>query len=305
MLMKKTVLVTGANGFIGKEMVGYLVGEGYTVVGQSRFGGITSQGVIPYVSNLMDKEEIVSLIIDYQISSIIHLAGPSNVNLTEIDFVEGISILDNLLSAIKHVPNKPLLILASSSKVYDDREDGPVSEHDQVNPSTLYGKYKVCCEDICRWYYNTYDIPLVILRFANVFGKGDHNKSRLVPSILTALYDNEVPSILSNGEGILDFIYIEDVIECIVYLIKLVQLGKSDIVGQVLNLGGGCGITTHKVIDTIVTMYNQLHNEHAVYNLGTRKSSQNLTLSMNNMEKFTGWFPKYSFDYGIYEIIKV
>ncbi|PKG48917.1 MULTISPECIES: NAD(P)-dependent oxidoreductase [unclassified Planococcus (in: firmicutes)] len=302
--MQTTILITGVNGFIGKKLSYHLLEKGYRIIGQSRKKSLGPKEIIPYISDLKDKEEIKLLLQKYQISIIVHLAGASTVASVKDKNCNEIIILTNLLDSIKEIHKKPVLFYASSSKVYSNRIEGYASELDQVNPTTTYGEIKSSCEKICKLYYSFYDVPSVMLRFGNVYGVGDHNTSRIVPKILTSLYNNEMPSIFSDGKDILDYVYVEDVVDCISKLINLLSFNKIKIGYEILNVGSGTGTSTHEVIRIAVELFNNIHNQKMEYSLGDKKSCQQLILSMQKIENLTGWVPKYCIYLGIHKTIK-
>ena len=244
-----SVLVTGGAGFIGSHLVERLVKKGYKVIVVDNL----LRGKIENLSNVIDEIEFVRCsITDYnrikelvKTSDIVfHLAAVSRV-IPSIENPElcfeyncrGTEIIARLCSKY----NKKL-IFASSREVYGTAKYLPVDEQHPLNPENPYGASKVFGEKIIEAYARCYGLEYVILRLANVYGPRDFG--RVIPIFINNAIKNE-DLIVYGGDQILDFIFIDDVIDAFIRAI--------DVNGNyILNIGSGKGTTILELAKLII-----------------------------------------------------
>src|SRR5205807_9072639 len=104
------------------------------------------------------------------------------------------------------------VVVAASDKAYGAHEQLPYSEDFALEPKHPYDVSKAATDLIARSYWHTYQLPVAVTRFANLFGGGDLNLSRLVPEVALAALDGRPPVIRSDGTLERDFLYVEDAV---------------------------------------------------------------------------------------------
>jgi UDP-glucose 4-epimerase len=122
----------------------------------------------------------------------------------------------NVLEAcVRHGVKK--LIYSSSASVYGDAVQVPMKEDHPFNNKNFYGATKIAGEAMCTAYNDRYGLPIVGLRYMNVFGPGQDQHAAytgVIPIMLNKIAANQTPTINGDGSQAYDFIYVEDVARC-------------------------------------------------------------------------------------------
>lgn len=180
--MKKTALVTGAEGFIGSHMVRFLADEGWNVVGGSRLSNVNS---LPKLKNikfvqcdLTNGQQVENIFHDYRPTHVFHLGAQSFPTVSWADpvgtFQSNIMGSLHVFEAIRHQKRRPVIVSACSSAEYGNVPASaiPVTEEQPLHPLHPYGISKVCLDLLAREYFLDYDIPAVNIRLFNTTGPG-------------------------------------------------------------------------------------------------------------------------------------
>ena len=129
------------------------------------------------------------------------------------------------------------MVVASSDKAYGPHEQLPYAEGASLQPIYPYDVSKAATDLIARSYWHTFELPVAVTRFANLYGGGDQNFSRLVPETVSAVLDGRRPVIRSDGSPERDFLYVEDVARAYTAIAAALADGKAR--GEALNAGWG------------------------------------------------------------------
>ena len=238
--MEKTILVTGAAGFIGYHISKRLIKSRIKVIGfdnlnnyydsnlkKSRLDDLTKDNLAKgnwefTKGNLEDKEILNSIFLKFKPNIVIHLAAQAGVRYSienpqsyiNSNLVGFANILE--MCRIHKISN---LLYASSSSVYGGNKKIPFCETDQTNhPVSLYAATKKANELMAHTYSHLYDIPATGLRFFTVYGPW--GRPDMSPMIFAkAILNNQPIRIFNNGEMSRDFTYIDDITEIIYRLI--------------------------------------------------------------------------------------
>jgi GDP-4-dehydro-6-deoxy-D-mannose reductase len=180
--MKKTALVTGAEGFIGSHMVRFLADEGWNVVGGCRLSNVSS---LPKLKNikfvqcdLTNGQQVENIFNDYQPTHVFHLGAQSFPTVSWADpvgtFQSNIMGSLHVFEAIRHQKRRPVIVSACSSAEYGNVPASaiPVTEDQPLHPLHPYGISKVCLDLLAREYFLDYQIPAVNIRLFNTTGPG-------------------------------------------------------------------------------------------------------------------------------------
>src|SRR5204863_3311927 len=103
-------------------------------------------------------------------------------------------------------------VFASSDKAYGTSPELPYREDFPLRAAHPYDASKAAADIVARSYANAYGLPLAVTRFANIYGGGDLNFSRLIPETVVALLDGRPPVIRSDGSPERDFLYVDDAV---------------------------------------------------------------------------------------------
>jgi GDP-4-dehydro-6-deoxy-D-mannose reductase len=179
--MKKTALVTGAEGFIGSHMVRFLAAEGWNVIGGVRLPAPSGPKVknVKFVQcDLANGQQVENIFHDYQPTHVFHLGAQSFPTVSWADpvgtFQSNIMGSLHVFEAIRHQKRRPVIVSACSSAEYGNVPASaiPVSEEQPLHPLHPYGISKVCLDLLAREYFLDYQVPAVNIRLFNTTGPG-------------------------------------------------------------------------------------------------------------------------------------
>src|SRR6185436_20656017 len=104
------------------------------------------------------------------------------------------------------------VVVASSDKAYGAHDELPYTEELALRPTAPYEASKAAADLIARSYWPSFGLPVAVTRFANIYGGGDLNFSRLVPEAACAAIDGRAPVLRSDGSPVRDLLYVEDAV---------------------------------------------------------------------------------------------
>ncbi len=185
MIANKTALVTGAEGFIGSNLVQFLRKKGWKVVGSFLTKGTIQVPSLPNVDmvlgDLRNGQRMTQIIHKYQPSHIFHMGAQSLPTVSWANPVETFesNIMGSLhiFEAVRYMKKPPVIVSACSSAEYGHvaPADMPVREGHALLPLHPYGISKVCLDLLARQYHLDYKIPAVNIRLFNTTGPGKTN----------------------------------------------------------------------------------------------------------------------------------
>jgi UDP-glucose 4-epimerase len=218
-----TILITGANGLIGKTLCEYLENTSYQVkkldinfpVGHSSHGDINQAGLIH--RRIEDCDGIV------------HLAAVSRViwgeQQPELCWQTNVIGTSHILEAAFQSSRKPWVIYASSREVYGQQQQLPARETALLQPINTYARSKVAAEELVKQYQER-GLNTAILRFSSVYGRIDDHADRVVPAFCRASAYGE-PMRIDGFNNTFDFTHVSDVADGIFKAIIQMQDRKS------------------------------------------------------------------------------
>jgi CDP-glucose 4,6-dehydratase len=253
-------LVTGARGFAASWLAKALLESGSEVSSLDREGGsptgLELQGIAAdvndVVGDLRDHDAVLRLLTESRIDSVFHLAAQAIVgdaNASPVPtFQTNIEGTWVLLEACREA-GVELVVVASSDKAYGPHKQLPYTEDSALQPIFPYDVSKAATDLIARSYWHTYQLPVAVTRFANLYGGGDRNFSRLIPETVTAVLDGRPPIIRSDGSPERDFLHVDDAAQA--YLAVAGALAEGKVGGEAFNAGWGRPHPVREVIDLI------------------------------------------------------
>ncbi|MFT6072034.1 MAG: UDP-glucuronate 4-epimerase [Alphaproteobacteria bacterium] len=314
----KTIIVTGAAGFIGFHVANALLEQGADVVGIdnindyydvalkfSRLDILKKHEKFTFHKvDLADKKNITAIFETSKAHYVIHLGAQAGVRYC-IDNPQ--AYLDsnlvgqmNILEAIREFRPEHT-IYASSSSVYGDIKQMPFSTDMKTDtPVSLYAATKKSCELLSHSYSSMYDIYLTGLRFFTVYGpygRPDMAYFKFTQKIL----NNEVIDIYNHGNMMRDFTYINDIVEAIIACIPL-ERPKNETPHRVLNIGNN----NPESLEKLITLLENGLNKKAIRNLlpmqtGDVKATY---ADIEPLAQLTSCRPKVSLEDGIDRFIQ-
>jgi CDP-glucose 4,6-dehydratase len=308
-----TVLVTGAQGFIGSWLAERLLDDGARVVvprrdfepdARFRADGIEERCVV-VAADIQDYEAMTRVLNEHDVDTVFHLAAQTIVgtaNRSPLSTFEanvrGTYVLLEACRAVG-VVGDPVerIVVASSDKAYGSHDELPYREDFALQPTFPYDVSKACTDMIARSFAATYDLPVAVTRFANVYGGGDLNWSRIVPDTCRALAKGDAPVIRSDGTPERDYLYVEDAVDA--YLAVADSLADERLRGRAWNAGWGSPLAVREIVDRLIAV-SGADVTPDVRGAGTPHGEiDRQYLDSSAIEAELGWRPRVELDDGL------
>ena len=305
------VLFTGAQGFIGSWVVESLLEEGAQVIvlarppRESRFEvrGLRER-CTEVTADLLDPESLRRVLDEHRVRAVFHLAASAVVgSATEsplTTFEVNVRGTWNLLEACRTASSPPeRIVVTSTDKAYGDHDDLPDLETHALRPKYPYDVSKAASDMLGRSYAATYALPVAVTRFANVFGGGDFNFSRLIPGTVRSLLAGKRPVIRSDGLMQRDFLYAEDAATA--YLAVAESLDDPRHRGRAWNASIGAPVTVLDLVRELIEV-SGTGLEPDVQGAGTPHGELRAQwLDSSAMRDELGWTPRWDLRGGLAE----
>jgi CDP-glucose 4,6-dehydratase len=244
---RRSVLVTGAGGFVGSWLAAALADAGASVTvvlrdepveGNFKLLGLGSRTNIVR-GDITDQALMDRAINEYDIDSCFHLAAQAIVgaaNRAPIStFDSNIRGTWTVLEACRTSTTVQRVVVASSDKAYGTQPVLPYTEDMPLLGRSPYDASKAITDILAASYHSAFGTPVVVARCANVYGGGDVNFSRLVPGTIRSALQGERPVIRSDGTPVRDYIHVDDAVAA--YLLLGERAIDPAIAGQAFNFG--------------------------------------------------------------------
>ena len=287
------ILLIGGHGFIGSNLIKKFNREFDFVVISSKKGIDTGDIKTEYIS--VTNKKIVKIIETLNPDIIIHLAALSGLKKCENDpkkaFEVNVTGTENVVEGCLKTNAK--LIFISSREVYGSTINEKSNEDDMLNPDNIYGQTKVNAEKIIQNAAKNFELNYVILRLTNVYGPGSNSGVNRI--IRESLSKEKI--LVNGGEQILNFIFIEDVIELIYLVILNNKLSK-----QILNIGSNDTSSLKKFVELL----EELLNDPINVQYGEKPSFESLFFcpDIRKQQNIFGYDFKYSLEEGIIKTLQ-
>lgn len=292
-LKKKNILITGATGFVGGSLMKRLEQLGASVYGVSR----KSKAKNIFTISVLDYEKIKQLVQKKDISICFHLAGEALVEAGQDrpydTFKTNIEGTLNMLE-IARSQKFEKIIIASSSHVYG-RNKVPYFEGYMPRPSRPYETSKACMDLVAKSYADTFNLPVLIPRFVNIYGPGDMNLSRLIPRTIKSILNGSNPK-MWGGDAVRDYLYIDDAIDAYISLVTVAikKVGNN----RIFNFGSNNTISVKNLIDKIIAITGKdMKIEKIINKREAEIKSQYVSFKKAN--RLLHWSPRIELDEGL------
>lgn len=296
-LKGKNILITGARGFVGNNLMQHLGQLGAHVYGISHSS--ESKNVIK--ANILDYAKVSSIVKDKKITICFHLAGEALVEAGQErpydTFKTNIEGTLNILE-IARVYGLERIVIASSSHVYG-KNRVPYFEGYTPRPSRPYETSKACMDLIAKSYADTFDLPVLIPRFVNIYGPGDLNFHRLIPKTIRNILEGNNPT-MWGGDAVRDYLYIDDAIQAYVALatIAIAKVGNN----RIFNFGSNNTISVKELIGKIIALAG---SDVEINRVDDKREAEikSQYVSFKKANRLLHWQPKTSLDKGLEKTI--
>ena len=329
MNFEKVILVTGGCGFIGINLLKYMVNK-YPNYHLVNMDALTYAG---NMENLVDIESkpnytffkgdirdmaMVNMAFDsFDITDVIHLAAESHVDRSIKNpsvFAEtNVMGTLNLLNAARErwciFPvncDKHRFHHVSTDEVYgslDMNPDNKFREDTPYDPHSPYSASKAASDHFVKAYYDTYGLDVTISNCSNNYGPNQFPE-KLIPLVINRLETNDKIPVYGKGLNVRDWLYVEDHAKAIDLIF---HKGKT---GETYNVGGNHEMANIDIVTTIINVYNDLTgkdiNKDDVITYVQDRSGHDLRYSIDSTKLQTelGWSPEETFETGIKKTIQ-
>lgn len=262
----KRVLVTGGYGFVASHILEQLLAEGaecFTVALErpaesylalrgleSRvtvsYGSVAEAGVIGRIVN----EHEIEVVLHLAAQALVGAAGRSPLSTWEANVRGTYTLLEECRREWREGAGVLRgIVVASSDKAYGEQPDLPYTEAHSLNGLNPYDASKACADILARAYHHSFRLPVAVTRCANIYGPGDLNFSRIVPSVMRNFARGERPLIRSDGSPVRDYLFVTDAVEAYLQLAGAVSAGAA--AGEAFNFGTGDPVSVRQLVQEI------------------------------------------------------
>ena len=308
----KTILVTGAGGFIGSHLVEALASKGAELKIFIRYNSRNDLGMLKDIpSDIKNNLDVITGdIIDFgtvkkavkNCDIVFHLAALIGIPYSYVApgrYVDtNIKGTLNILQASRE-EGVEKIIHTSTSEVYGTAKYVPIDENHPLEGQSPYSASKIGADMLAHSYFFSFNTPIAIIRPFNTFGPRQSARA-VIPTIISqALSENKVN--LGMLTTVRDFTYVNDTVN------GFIKVAESDIsIGDIFNIGNGTGITIGELAKKILTIMEC--QDIPIYTDCNRirpEKSEVLNLICDNSKakSMIGWSPRYSLDEGLKETI--
>jgi nucleoside-diphosphate-sugar epimerase len=275
--MVKSILVTGATGFLGRHVVQDLLRRGFKVEAKSRADG-----------DVCDAETWKKF---PATDCVIHLAGSTFVPDSWDDpskFLQNNTLGTSL--ALDFCRNHKAKFVFFSTYMYSIEAVMPVSEDSKLRPSNPYSLSKFFGENLCKFYSEHFGVKAIIFRPFNVYGLGQSEKF-LIPSIIRQARLSDVVEVQDTKPS-RDYVYVEDLLAALNCAIT------TDIELEIVNIGTGRSYSVLELIETLEIVSNR---KYKIRSAMIERQSEIMHTQADNSRarEILNWEPQWSLKSGL------
>ena len=303
----KRVLITGADGFMGSHLAEKLISYGAKVSVYVR--GVPQTGTskinLRNIEHIKDKLKFIltgnignkdstEIIQKNNPQIIFHLAADAYVPNS---FEHPLEVMEsnligtlNVLLAARKMEDIECVVCTSSSEIYGSAIKPLINEEHPLNGTSPYAASKIAADRYAYAFWNTYKIPVTIIRPFNTFGP--RHTYDVIPKFIQLALKNEPLTIYGNGNQTRDFTYVDDMIRAF-----LIMGSDKKAVGKAINFGTGKDYSINFIAEKIIKISGSkskiVHTENRLAEVSR------LTCDYNKAKGLFGWEPTVSIEEGL------
>jgi len=301
-------LVTGGFGLLGAWLTRAILDRGASVVALRRDrapqSALALMGLDELVTivdgDVCDAAVMDRVLGEYEIDTVFHLAAQALVGTANSSpvgtFEANVRGTWTVMEAVRR-HGVARTVVASSDKAYGVHATLPYREDFALQPRYPYDASKAAADIIARSYFHTFGVPVAVTRFANLYGGGDLNFSRLIPEVVAAVLTGRAPVLRSDGTSERDFLYVEDAAAAYLAIADAVDAGVA--AGEAFNAGGGRPWPVREIVTKICEIAG-VDVEPDIRGTGApRGEIDRQYVDTSKILESCGWRPEVDLDEGI------
>lgn len=309
----QTILVTGADGFIGSHLTEELVKQGHKVKAFAYYNSFNSWGwldtlpkeimkeVEVFTGDIRDPNGVREAIKD--VDEVFHLAAliaiPFSYHSPDTYVDTNIKGTLNVLQAARDLGTSRVLI-TSTSEVYGTAQYVPIDEKHPYQGQSPYSATKIGADRLAEAFYRSFSLPITIVRPFNTYGPRQSARA-VIPTIITQLLSGKEEIQLGSLTPTRDFNYVKDTVN------GFIEIAKSDkTIGEEINIATQQEISIGQLASELI---KQINPKARIFcdeqRLRPEKSEVNRLLGSNEkIKRLTNWKPQFTFEQGLAETIE-
>ena len=314
----KKIIVTGGSGFIGSNLVNFLLKKKFFVVNLDKLTYSANKHYVSFRTkknyklikvDINNKKKLISIIQKFKPKAIFNLAAETHVDRS-IDgpknFIQtNIIGTFNLLESLRFLNKKkisPKLIHISTDEVYGDINKGRSDENYKYKPSSPYSASKASADHLVKSYIRTFNLNAVISNCCNNYGPYQFPE-KLIPKMITNIFQNKELPIYAKGQNSREWIHVEDHCEA---LFKLYLKGRN---GESYNVGSNINLRNIDLVKKILKICKSMNikiGKKTKIRFVKDRPGHDFRYALNNkkIQKELKWKSKIDFDRGLRQTIK-
>ena len=249
----KKFIVTGGSGFIGSNLVNYLLKKKYFVINIDKLSYsahpfnvkkfLKNKNYVFFKTDINEKKKIIKILNRYKPDGIFNLAAETHVDRSidapsefiKTNFLGVYNLLEAILFYEKKNKKKIKLVHISTDEVYGDIVKGRSDEKFPYNPSSPYSATKAGADHLIKAYIRTYKISALISNCCNNYGPNQFPE-KLIPKLIYNLLHNKALPIYGRGKNSREWIHVQDHCEALLLIFLKGKLGQSYNIGSGQNI---------------------------------------------------------------------
>ena len=307
----KKIVVTGGSGFIGSNLVKFLLKKKYFVINIDALKYSANpyntknlnknKNYVFFKLDINNKNKILKILKKYKPEGIFNLAAETHVDRSidsPYNFIHSnILGIYNLLEAIRKYKKKIKLIHISTDEVYGDVLVGRSDEKYPYKPSSPYSSSKASSDHLVQAYVRTYKIPAIISNCCNNYGPNQFPE-KLIPKLIFNIINNKPLPIYGKGKNSREWMHVQDHCEALLMIYKRGKIGENYNIGSGVNLKN---IDIAKKLLKIAKNKSSKISQKVKIKFIKDRPGHDFRYALNNkkIQKKLGWKIKISLNYGL------
>jgi len=329
----KNILVSGGSGFIGSNMIRYLLGpssgfagnivnvDALTYAGNPEsLADLADSGAERYVfehANICDRKKMEHVFAKYQIDAVCHLAAESHVDRSilgpEAFIKTNIMGTFTLLDAARHYWTKPggqlrgdvLFHHVSTDEVFGSLgQAGFFTENTAYDPRSPYSASKAGSDHLVKAYYHSYGLPISMSNCSNNYGPYQFPE-KLIPLMILNMMEGKALPVYGDGKNIRDWLYVEDHNSAVWTIMQKGRLGET------YNIGGENEWENIKLLKRLIELFAQETGKNPESLLGLISyvkdrpgHDRRYAIDCSKLKSELGWKQSLSFEEGLKKTLR-